>query len=229
MNGKLSNDAKSNNEVVGYAFKADIKHYFQTVDHKALLRIMQKRINDEGVLWLVSIILSNYESDEAGKGMPLGNWTSQFFANIYLNELDQFIKHNLCAKHYLRYVDDFAILHKSKEVLQEYEKHIKEFLQTLKLELHPEKCRILPLSDGVCLLGFRIFYHHKLVHKRNLRKIRARLAQTIQDYVEERLDAQDVFKKLQGWEAYAMHGNTYKLREMLRQGITEQLSKICAH
>jgi retron-type reverse transcriptase len=90
------------------------------------------------------------------KGMPLGNLTSQFFANVYLNELDNFVKRKLRIKYYIRYVDDFVILHKSKKQLQTWKEQINNFLQnTLKLQLHPNKSRIIPLSRGIDFVGFR--------------------------------------------------------------------------
>lgn len=103
--------------------------------------------------------------------MPLGNLTSQFFANVYLNELDHFIKHKLKAKYYIRYVDDFVILHSSKEQLDIWKKEINEFLiNNLILELHSEKSKIVPLAKGIDFVGFRNFYHYKLLRARNIRK-----------------------------------------------------------
>ncbi|MFC1682443.1 RNA-directed DNA polymerase, partial [Nanoarchaeota archaeon] len=100
--------------------------------------------------------------------MPLGNLTSQFFANVYLNELDQFVKHKLKAKYYIRYVDDFVILHKSKEQLYNWKKEIYKFLkEKLKLELHPDKSQVISLSKGIDFVGFRNFYYFKLLRKRN--------------------------------------------------------------
>lgn len=99
--------------------------------------------------------------------MPLGNLTSQFFANIYLNELDYFVKHNLRAKYYIRYVDDFAILHSSKERLEIWKNEINNFLnEKLKIELHKGKSRIIHLSRGIDFVGFRNFYHFKLLRER---------------------------------------------------------------
>ncbi len=168
-NGKLVFNVKNANNVEGFVFKADIEHYFDTVDHEVLLGIIGKLISDKDILWLARAILDNYNSGTKGKGMPLGNWTSQFFANIYLNELDQFVKHNLKSKYYIRYVDDFVILHKNKTVLQDYEARIYSFLKTINLTLHPNKCKIIPLSQGITFLGFKVFYHYKTVRKRALR------------------------------------------------------------
>ena len=100
--------------------------------------------------------------------MPLGNLTSQFFANLYLNELDQFFKHKLKIKYYIRYVDDFVVLNESKEQLEIWRKQIDNFLrQWLKIELHPDKSRIIPLSRGVDFVGFRNFYYCRRLRKRN--------------------------------------------------------------
>ena len=104
--------------------------------------------------------------------MPLGNLTSQFFANVYLNESDYFIKHKLKVKYYIRYVDDFVILYESKEQLEKWKEEIDKFLkEKLKIELHTQKSRIIHLSKGVDFVGFRNFYHHKLLRKRNIIKM----------------------------------------------------------
>jgi retron-type reverse transcriptase len=102
----------------GFCFKADIKHYFEEVDHEILIKVIRRKIKDERVIWLIERILeNNVPSNLKNKGMPLGNLTSQFFANVYLHELDYFIKHRLKVKHYIRYVDDFVLLSNSKEQL----------------------------------------------------------------------------------------------------------------
>ena len=230
VNGSLLSARRTANDVAGYALKADIRHYFQTVDHEVLLRIISKHVKDNDVLWLVRVILDNYDSEAPGKGMPLGNWTSQFFANIYLNELDQFVKHSLKAKYYIRYVDDFIILHESRTALQEYERKIQMFLQdVLKLELHPDKCQIVSLKRGISLLGFRVFYHHKRLRKRNIRKIKGRLKEYLKSYEKGLLSASDILETLQGWSAYAMQGNTYNLRKRLFNKIEDNLQRITEH
>ncbi|MEK6947299.1 MAG: reverse transcriptase/maturase family protein [Nanoarchaeota archaeon] len=124
-----------NNSRVCYVLKADIKSYFERVNHEILLNTIRKKIKDERIIWLITIILQNHRTSPIGGGrngigMPLGNLTSQFFANIYLDELDQFVKHELKSKYYIRYVDDFIILHHSKNVLAEYKTKINEFLKT---------------------------------------------------------------------------------------------------
>ena len=161
-NGLITRNGFNNNNFVrGYCLKADIKHYFQEVDHNILINILKRKIKDNKVIWLINKILKNIsvEGGETEKGMPLGNLTSQFFANVYLNELDYFVKHNLKAKYYLRYVDDFVILHQSKEQLEIWKDKINYFLNNnLRLELHQEKSKIISLSRGIDFVGFRNFY-----------------------------------------------------------------------
>src|SRR3989344_9686743 len=110
QNGKVISGADleegrttSKNFVKGYCLKADIRKYFDNVDHEILLTIIRRKISDEKIIWLVKKILNNFEPNSV-KGMPLGNYTSQFFANVYLNELDYFVKHRLKARFYIRYV-----------------------------------------------------------------------------------------------------------------------------
>ena len=141
--------------------------------------------------------------------MPLGDLTSQFFANIYLNELDYFIKHKLKAKYYIRYVDDFVILHNSKEQLEIWKIEISRFLKDkLKLELHPQKSKIILLSRGIDFVGFRNFWKHKLLRKRNVRKIEFK----IKEYGEGKISKEKILESFQGWNAYAKWANTLRLR-----------------
>lgn len=224
FNGRLLPNARNNNDIIGFVLKADIKHYFKTVDHNVLISIMKRKIPDENIIWLIKIILEHYDSGISGKGMPLGNWTSQFFANVYLNELDQFVKHTLKAEFYIRYVDDFVIIHISQAALEGYERQIGAFIRnSLKLELHPDKCRIIPLRQGIPFLGFRIFYHYKLPSPKNIRRIKGRLALALEEYYLGFTDAAPVQEVLQGWSAYAIHGNTFRLRERMLNYIENKL------
>ncbi|MFH1637719.1 MAG: reverse transcriptase domain-containing protein [Candidatus Woesearchaeota archaeon] len=199
-----------------FVLKADIRHYFETVNHNILLYLIKKKIKDKNVLWLIKIILSNYNSKKEGVGMPLGNLTSQFFANLYLNELDQYVKHKLKIKYYIRYVDDFVILHTSKDVLEEYKREINNFLKrNLELELHPDKSKVLPLEAGISFLGFRIFYYHLLVKKKNVDKFERKFQDFKKRFAKEDIGRDEIIDSFQGWMAYIMHGNTYKYRRHL--------------
>ena len=142
--------------------------------------------------------------------MPLGNLTSQFFANIYLHELDCFVKHNLRAKFYIRYVDDFIILDKSKAKLIKWKQEIDEFLkETLKLELHSEKSKIVSLSRGIDFVGFRNYYYFKLLRKRSVRK----MGLGIKCFNNNELNYSSLCEIFQGWNAHTKHTNSFKLRK----------------
>ncbi len=142
--------------------------------------------------------------------MPLGNLTSQFFANVYLNELDYFVKHFLKAKCYIRYVDDFVILHNSIEQLEIWKDEISKFLrEELKLELHPDKSKITPLSKGIDFVGFRNFNYHRLLRKRNIRKMFA----TVEKYKNGDFSKEKMLEIFQGWQAYAKWADSFKLRK----------------
>ena len=148
--------------------------------------------------------------------MPLGNLTSQFFANVYLNELDKFIKHKLKAKFYIRYVDDFVILHESKEQLEKWKDEIGSFLEEkLKLELHPDKSKIITLSKGVDFVGFRNFYYFKLLRKRNMRKIEKKISK----FKDGEISKREMMEIFQGWNAYAKWGNSLELRRSVLKKI----------
>ncbi|MBI4449171.1 RNA-directed DNA polymerase, partial [Candidatus Woesearchaeota archaeon] len=195
------------------------------VDHDSLIRIVERRVMDNGVMWLVRIVLENYDSGIPGKGMPLGNWTSQFFANVYLNELDQFVKHNLKVRYYLRYVDDFVIVHQSWSQLEEYLNDIRRFLDIIQLELHPTKCSIQPLSRGVSFLGFRVYPHYRIPRKRNLRKIQIKITDLLDSYGLGQSDSTDILETLNGWIGYAMQGDTYHLRKHIIKSVHSELEK----
>lgn len=144
--------------------------------------------------------------------MPLGNLTSQFFANIYLNELDQFVKHKLKIKYYLRYVDDFVILHSSENQLEIWKQKIEIFLkEKLKLQLHPDKSKIISLSQGVDFVGFRNFYYFRLLRKRNIRNMQRK----INLFNKEELSYEKFSEIFHGWSAYVKWGNSYNLIKKL--------------
>lgn len=196
-----------------YILKADIKLFFESIDHEILLKKINKKIKDRRTINLIQSIIKNCHNKE--KGMPLGNMTSQFFANLYLSDLDYFIKHSLKVKHYIRYVDDFVILHENKERLEAYSLKIKAFLKELKLELHPDKSKIFKLVRGVDFLGFRIFFYHRMLRRRNLRNFKKRLNLQITSFNKGTLSQEKIIQSIEGWLAYASQGNTHNLRKKL--------------
>lgn len=189
-----------------------------------LLSILRKRIRDDELLQLVGLILDNYKTQIPGKGMPLGNLTSQFFANVYLSELDYFVKHKLRAKYCIRYVDDFVILERNRELLEYYLEEIEEFLESeLEIELHPEKTRVMPLHGGVSLLGFRVFYRYRLLKISNQNRIWKRLNKFRVQLARGEISREHVLLSLEGWSGYAKMGNTYRLRRKVMAEVLEML------
>ncbi len=212
-NGRLLPDQTNRNAIMGYALKADIRRYFDTVDNEVLIGILERKIRDARVICLVRKILQNHKASIPGKGMPLGNLTSQFFANVYLNELDHFVKHELKARHYLRYVDDFVLLHARKEILMGWLKKINEFLAAcLKIELHPEKSKVVPLRKGITLLGFRIFFSYRLLKKSNANRIWKHLERLRRKLDRCAVTREQTVHSFCGWLAYARFANTYNFR-----------------
>ena len=209
-----------------FVLKADIRKYFDNVNHEILLSMVKKKVDDPQIVWLIKIILNNHKTEEKGKGMPLGNLTSQFFANVFLNELDHFVKDHLRAKHYIRYVDDFVILDKSPIILQQYIKEIDFFLRnSLKLELHPDKSKILFMPRGTEFLGMRIFLHHKLIKEKNLRKFFRKLQLLTSQYDEGKANYDTIYDSLEGWNAYAMNADMFKLKKRIMQSVEDKFSR----
>ena len=203
-----------NNTMPCYVLKADIKKYFETVNHNVLIDTIKKKIKDNRIIWLIKKILNNYSGGDAKKGMPLGNLTSQFFANVYLNEFDNFVKHKLKSKYYIRYVDDFVILHNCKNKLDEYKQNINQFLmEHLRIEIHADKSKIIRLKDRINFLGFGVFYYHKLLKKSNIRKMNTKFKILKEKYDKSFVDYDKIYGFFEGWFAYVKHANTYKQRK----------------
>ncbi len=205
-----------NNTRDAYILKADIKKYFETVNHQKLISILKEKIFDEQILQLINITLKHQSTNTTGKGMPLGNLTSQFFANVYLDKLDQYVKHTLKIKYYIRYVDDFVILSNSKNELEKYKETINTFLQEqLDIVLHPEKTKIRHINDGIIFLGLRLFNHHKLLKKCNIRKFKNTLNELILEYENNDVEYDEIYDAIEGWVAYAKTADTYNLRNKI--------------
>ncbi len=151
--------ASNNNTRTVYALKCDIRKFFASVDHAILFSLLARRIGDTGILRLLAHIIKSFSVSQ-GKGIPLGNITSQLFANVYLHELDWFVKHALREQCYIRYCDDFIFVHPSRQHLLALISRIEEFLSRhLSLHLHPDKVIVRSWTQGIDFLGYVILPH----------------------------------------------------------------------
>ncbi len=164
-----------------YVLKCDIKKFFASIDHDVLLHILNEFIPDQKIMALLTGIVESYVTDNCGNGswrvgLPLGNLTSQLFANVYMNVFDQWVKHQLKVKHYIRYADDFVFLSPERAELQSLVPHIQQFLeQCLHLSLHPDKVFIKTVASGVDFLGWTLFADHRVLRHTTKRRMFARL------------------------------------------------------
>jgi len=204
-----------------FALKCDIKKFFETVDHRILLNIICKRIKDDDVLKLLEEIVESFSSQYSTlfyqKGLPIGNLTSQLFANIYLNEFDQFIKHKLKIKHYIRYTDDFVIVANNKLYLENLIIPIRSFLSDkLALELHPKKVTIRKFHQGIDFLGYVVLSHHRLLRTKTRQHIFRKLKKRVNEYKMDLISKQTLEQSLQSYLGVLSHANTYKLNNEIR-------------
>ncbi len=211
-----------------YVFKCDIKKYFLNIDHELLFSKVLKKIKCPDTLWLVKKIIRSKESNceieyfpgddlftplKRRKGIPIGNLTSQFFANLYLNDFDHFVKEELTARYYIRYCDDFVIFGNSKRWLNQMKSEIISYLGTLRLRLHENKSRIYRTSEGVDFLGYRIFPNRMLVRKSIVKRYRKRLRKMVSDYKNGKIDLAGVNNSIQSWIGHVGHADSYILRK----------------
>lgn len=213
------------------ALKCDVRKYFPSIDLEILKTEIRRTIACPDTLWLIDRIIDGSNEQEAvhdyfpgddlltpverRKGLPIGNLTSQFFANVYLNRFDHFVKEILRCKFSLRSVDDSVVLGNDKVWLWEVKEQMRTFLEQWRLRLHEHKCQIRQVQDGVTLLGFRVFPEYRLLKRDNVVKARRRMRRLQAQYAAGELDFAGVTRAVHGWLGHAGFGDTYHLREKL--------------
>jgi retron-type reverse transcriptase len=177
---QFANKVSKNNSENCFVLKLDIRKFFDSVDQNILLDLIKSKIYDENAIWLIDKIIKSFE-----RGIPLGNITSQLFANVYLNKLDKFIKYKLKIKYYIRYCDDFLILSNDKIYLENLITEIDKFLKnSLKIFLHPNKIVIRKYRQGVDFLGYVSFPHHRILRSKTRKRMLKKINSTnIQSYL----------------------------------------------
>lgn len=194
-----------------YAIKADIHHYFQSINHDVLKAEIRKVIKDAKALALIDKIIEHNGQMPDGTGIPVGNLTSQLFANIYLDKLDKYIKHTLGAEKYERYMDDFIILSPDKEELRRWLADIERFLrEELILELNP-KTVILCAKNGIDFVG----YKHRATHRKVRPDSIKRIKRTIKKYERGEITRENLQKSIASWTGRAGHADSLHLRKKI--------------
>ena len=186
-----------------YILKCDISKFFYNIKKKILYKIIERKVKDRDFLEFTKKLL--YQKSNSNSGIPIGNYTSQYFANIYLNELDHFIKEKLKVKYYVRYMDDFILLIENKEKSKEILKEITKFLdENLELELN-KKTNYFKVNQGVNFCGFKIKLKEIRLLKRSKKKIYKRVKIWNQMYKNQQLDLKKTNASLRAWVGHASH------------------------
>lgn len=237
---KFTRQITKNGKIRAYYLQLDIKDFFPSLSKKILFELISKKVNNPGALWLTEKIIfwdctklfvtrgnrsmlkyiplhKSLFAKNNEYGLPIGNLTSQFFANVYLNELDQFIKHKLKAHYYLRYVDDFIILSRETSELSIYKARIEEFLQyRLRLNLHPKRHKLQPISNGIDFLGYIIRPHYILARRRVVNNLKTKIKELIN--IPDKLES-----SLASYVGHLKWANTYRLINCLKKELAKRL------
>ncbi len=216
-----------------YVLQCDIVQFFPSVDHEVLANLLARYIACPSTLRLADKIIASgagihndryqvqwFPNDDLldaarPRGLPIGNQTSQFWANVYLHELDQFVKQSLRCPAYLRYCDDFMLFADNKPTLHQWRREIESFLTTLRLRIHAHKTSVHPVTNGIPFLGFLVFPTHRRLAQRNGLKFQRRYKWQRQQLAQGHISFQQLDTSVQAWIAHAAHGDTWGLRRSL--------------
>jgi retron-type reverse transcriptase len=219
-----------------YVLQCDIAKFFPTIDHAVLKALLSHTIADPQVTWLCERIIDSgagvldsereprwFPGDDMfaplrPQGLPIGNLTSQFWGNVYLNELDHFVKRELTCRSYVRYADDFLLFGDDKPTLHRWHAELRAFAaERLRLHIHTEKTQVYPTRTGVPFLGFRHFGTHRRLKRENVVRFRRRIRQMQTDYRAGQSSAKDIGLRIRCWCAHAAHGDTVRIRNQILQ------------
>jgi hypothetical protein len=216
-----------------YVLQCDVHQFFPAIDHAILYQKLAHLIRDEDALWLIDSILQSgagvlapvyamewFPGDDLlaalrPRGLPIGNLSSQTWANVYLDSLDQYVKRELKCRAYLRYSDDFLLFHQDKAQLHAWKDAVQDHLNSLRLNLNWRRSTVYPTRTGIPFLGFRIFPTHRRLRADNVRLARRRLRRNRDAYHAGELSLDKYRESLLAWIAHASHGDTYQLRRQM--------------
>jgi len=214
-----------------YVLKCDLEKYFPSIDHELLKARLARKIKCRDTRWLMGLIIdhSNPQEEiirhfpgdtlftplERRRGIPIGNLTSQFFANVYLNGFDHFVQQELRSPAYVRFADDFLIFGQSKARLGELRRPLQDYLNGLRLRLHPTKCQVTPTRTGVSFLGWQVYPDHRRLRRATGVRFQRRLRALQQDYGEGGISLEGVRASVLSWIGHLKQGDTWGLRRKL--------------
>lgn len=216
-----------------YVLPMDVKQFFAAIDHALLIESLSKGIHDEKVLDLCILIIHSgagilnncyemmyFRGDDllAGirpRGLPIGNLTSQFWANVYLNGLDHYIKRDLKCRGYVRYVDDLLLFSNNKKELHEWKNAIVNYLAGMRLTIHENSAQSRPCRVGVPFLGFQVFPDHRRLKRRKAVQARRRIKKFAEFYRNGEMDFDEMNSSIVSWINYANYGDTWGLKKSI--------------
>ena len=216
----MSDYWRKNKTTEGWVLKADVRHFFASIDHDILKAKLRKKVGDEKIFRLMCTYI-----DTSTDGLPLGYQTSQLLALLYLDEFDHFVKERLRIKYYCRQMDDFYLIHPDKEYLKYCLKEIQTFLAGLRLELN-EKTNIFPLRHGIDFLGFHTYITEsgqiirKLRHA-SVKRMKGKIRGWSKDYPAGKVTKKEILDSWTAWDAHAAYGHTYALRQEIAQRVSK--------
>lgn len=209
----------------------DVRKYFPSIDHEVLKGLFRRLVKDRQVLGLMDLIVDHsneqepvveyftgddlFTPHECRRGLPIGNLTSQWFANWYLNGLDHYVTSRLGIGGYVRYCDDFVLLHDDRVALKEALITVREYLDTIRLRVHEERLTIRPVRVGVRFVGYRLWATHRLIRKQNVRLLRRRVRWMRRAYAAGLIDWPDVKVRLASWIGHARQADSERLLRRL--------------
>lgn len=198
----------------GYCLKMDIRKFYPSTNHDIMYNIVQQKIKCKDTLWLLHDIIYSFGG---GKNIPIGNYTSQWFGNLYMNELDMFVKHELHFKHYVRYCDDFIFLHEDKKYLHEIQDTVTNFISN-NLDMALSKSDIFPLKHGIDFLGYRHFPDKILLRKSTAKRVKHRIRSLPDKLKRGEITLDQYRSSLASTLGWLKWSNSYNFRNALNIG-----------
>ncbi len=218
---KFAQKLSRNGTKTVWVLKCDIRKFFDSVDHEILLSEIQKTTCPQDLMGLLKEIVSSYES-HIGKGIPLGNLTSQLFSNVYMHPFDTFVKRTLRIKYYIRYADDFVFLSQDKVYLQGLIPLLSRFLkEKLKIEMHPQKLTIEPWHRGIDFLGAVLFPTHEVLRTKTKQRLLKRVSDGVALYKNDSIAYDTMRARVASYMGVVSHVKSRKIKKQ----IIKRLSK----